>query len=743
MAVGLVMACGCVWGQDVQSKQGGNDDPTRRAAVNGASHQTVAKLAYPVSLFYSTGDAIVEYKWMPMDSKETINAAFDILVKRYNCDRILWRDTSIAWVERFDRIRNDSLLLGKLMSDAIRISRNYRTTEYAEQAARAREMQFWGIWSLFDYCGKAECGAGGGENLGSFWGSDLWLDQHPEYRLWDRAHITYMTGIIEYGYPEVRKEYLRRMEEMFKGPLKNFDGLFVYSFIEHFEAHYTDEYIYSGIACEEYKKRYGVDPRTQPFDLDKYYALRGEYITQYLRDLRPLFQKYHKKLAMGLNPFNMEWPQRWIHGQSDILQQGRVKMDWRTWVKEGLVDELYVWGGAEPNQKFVDVQELLKVTTGTPVRVTVCMGYEFPETKEAFYAAGMQHVISVSPGNEEGYTEKRPTTDINSHDPDAVLKVLTQLRNKSVTAPLEQITALLLEHPNPMVRRQAANTLGTLKLEAGVPALEQAAINESEPSVKAMVFDALGKVNGPNSVATMAQGFGKVNTWPVRMALRDALSKMGPERFDDIVKAYNTNDSYFRIVLFQGLERKAGNRDEYGTLIKRAVLDDPNEQVRWWAAYALGRGRYVSEDAVEVQYKAMDDKSDTVQSRAATSLKNMMGYSSISPELKQRVFDKLMAKYQEFGAGCKRTDCDWGWRPIGETIRDGFGDKGKNAMLDILNSKNTELAQLTWRVFFQPNEAIWCPIDREDMERRYRFYPGGADHGKCLLVDVAAALKKP
>jgi hypothetical protein len=28
------------------------------------------------------------------------------------------------------------------------------------------------------------------------------------------------------------------------------------------------------------------------------------------------------------------------------------------------------------------------------------------------------------------------------------------------------------------------------------------------------------------------------------------------------------------------------------------------------------------------------------------------------------------------------------------------------------------------------------------MERWYRFYPGGADHGKCTLADVEAALKK-
>ena len=76
------------------------------------------------------------------------------------------------------------------------------------------------------------------------------------------------------------------------------------------DSHYTDEFIYSDIACDQYKKMYGVDPRKEPFDLEKYYAIRGEYITQYLRELRPLFKKYGKKLALVLNADNLDLPQR-------------------------------------------------------------------------------------------------------------------------------------------------------------------------------------------------------------------------------------------------------------------------------------------------------------------------------------------------------------------------------------------------------------------------------------------------
>lgn len=722
------------------------DDPTREGAGKAAATREATPPSFPVSLFYSSGDAIVEYKWMPMDSEATCKAGFHVLKNTYNCDRILWREADNDWFLKWNGIRKDSPWLGDLMTDALRINREYKNTQHAGDEARANGIQFWGIMALYDYGGKAECGAGGSRGTGSFWGYDPWLEKHPEYCLWDRAHITYMTGIIEYGAPEVRKEYVRRVEEMFRGAWKIYDGMFLYSFIENMEAHYTDEYIYSDVAVRDFKKRYGVDVRTEPFDLEKYYAMRGEYVTQYLRELRPLFLKHRKKLAVVLNSENMEWPQLWLCGAGAwpknatvpcVLQQGRVKMDWRTWVKEGLVDELHVWGGTGPDQKLKDVKELLEATEGTGIKVSVYFSTELPAEEQSLYAKGVRRVISPT-SSEEGDPANRSVADLDSGDPDAVLGALTRARKKEIEVPVEKVTALLLKHRNPMVRRQAANTIGTLKLQGGVPALEEAAIDDREGSVKAMVFDALGKVNGPNSVAAMAKGFGKVNTFPARMALRNALAEMGPERYADVAASYDTEDSYYRTVLLQSWTRRNGT-PEYLEVLKRAI-HDPNEKVRWWAAYAFGY-HSVRPEHVEILLGTLDDPVGAVQTRVAATLMGMM--SKLPAETKQRVFDKLMLRYQEFGEGCKRTDHDWGWRPIGEALRDGFGAQGKIALLELLNGKSTELAKLTWRVFFQPNDDQWHPILREDMERRYRFYPGGADHGKCTLADVDAALKKP
>ena len=727
------------------------EDPTR-STKNADPKIAASKAGQPVSLFYSSGDAIVAYRWLPMDSAATCKAGFEVLRQHYNCDRILWREANTEWIMKWNEVRRDSPWLGDLTSDSIRINRDFKTTEHAAQEARANGIDFWGIFHLFDYSGKAECGSGGNRSQGAFYGSSPFLNQHPEYAMWDRAHITFMTAGIEYGAPEVRAEYVRRVDEMFQGAWGVYAGIFIYSFVENMEAHFTDEFIYSDFAVQDFKRRFGLDVRTQPFDLEQYYAMRGGYVTQYLRELRPVFQKHRKKLAMALNAENMESPQAWLAGRGvwpkDVsapytLQQGRVKMDWRTWVKEGLVDELHVWAGVGPDQKCADVRAILEATQGTEIKVSVFYQTEFAAKDQDLSAQGVRRVISVEPGNEEGDNAKHTAADIDSHDDAVVLRVLAQARAKDLAVPSDKLTALLLKHANPLVRRQAASTIGRLKLAECVGALEDAAINEPEGSVKAMAFDALGKVSGPQSVAAMARGFAKVNTFPVRMALRDTLAVLGPERYADVAKSYDTQDDYFRRVLLESFTRRNGTPESLAVL--QRALHDPNDKVRWWAANAYQYQGFKPEHA-EALLAALDDASGAVQCRAAVSLTGMV--RRMSDDLKQRCFDKLLARYREFDAGCRRSDAEWGWRPIGETLRDGFDTRGKEALLAILNGGKSDLARLTWRVFFQPNDEHWHPIARDDMEQKYRFHPGNADHGKCTLADlefrslVIAAQKK-
>jgi len=82
---------------------------------------------------------------------------------------------------------------------------------------------------------------------------------------------------------------------------------------------------------KEYERRYGRNILLQSFDLEKWRDLRGEYLTLFLRDVRAHVSRKGQKLAIGI-------PQ----GEYLGPPFGNMKLHWRQWVSEKIVDELVV-----------------------------------------------------------------------------------------------------------------------------------------------------------------------------------------------------------------------------------------------------------------------------------------------------------------------------------------------------------------------------------------------------------------
>jgi hypothetical protein len=81
----------------------------------------------------------------------------------------------------------------------------------------------------------------------------------------------------------------------------------------------------------EYERRYGRNILVQAFDLEQWRALRGEYLTQFLREVGDHLRSKGQKLAVGVQ-------------QGDVIGPpfGNMKLDWRRWISERIVDELVV-----------------------------------------------------------------------------------------------------------------------------------------------------------------------------------------------------------------------------------------------------------------------------------------------------------------------------------------------------------------------------------------------------------------
>ncbi len=104
------------------------------------------------------------------------------------------------------------------------------------------------------------------------WQSDF-SRQNPQYAVADRALRNHQWGVLCLGYPEVRKHFIRRYLRLLRKG--NFDGLFVCLRSQSRPADYADQYGFNDPVSKGYLKRYGVDIRTEDFDLQQWRDLFG------------------------------------------------------------------------------------------------------------------------------------------------------------------------------------------------------------------------------------------------------------------------------------------------------------------------------------------------------------------------------------------------------------------------------------------------------------------------------------
>lgn len=153
--------------------------------------------------------------------------------------------------------------------------------------------------------------------------------EHPEYLVVDRTGTRYQWGVLEYAWPNARQfisgRFLAFLEQY------PFDGVYLCTRTHSQPAAAADEFGYAAPIVAEFQRRYGVDIRTQAFDHQAWEKLRGEYLTQFLREFSAVLHARGKKLAIGIPLGDVLGP-----------PYGHLALDWPTWVKDGLIDELVI-----------------------------------------------------------------------------------------------------------------------------------------------------------------------------------------------------------------------------------------------------------------------------------------------------------------------------------------------------------------------------------------------------------------
>ena len=131
--------------------------------------------------------------------------------------------------------------------------------------------------------------------------------EHPEWIPCDRWGERRAPGPLEYAYPGARKQFVDRVLRH----VAAYDGVAFYTYVENYGYRYPEEFGFNEPIVSEFIRRYGVDIRTQKFDKQAWYRLRGEYVTQVLTELHAALSRKHKKLSIVVWADNPTAPMGW------------------------------------------------------------------------------------------------------------------------------------------------------------------------------------------------------------------------------------------------------------------------------------------------------------------------------------------------------------------------------------------------------------------------------------------------
>jgi len=152
--------------------------------------------------------------------------------------------------------------------------------------------------------------------------------------------------IFDPSYAQARSLWLRQAERTLKSDAVGVD---IRTLCHHKTCNSWLMYAFAGTVRDTFRERFGRDIAMTNEDYTQVRIIRGEYYTDFMRDVRRLANQYGKKVAAHLEP-GIEVPI-----EMNIRMQ--MQVDWKRWIAEGLIDEITLkyW---TPQNKFIQEEVL-------------------------------------------------------------------------------------------------------------------------------------------------------------------------------------------------------------------------------------------------------------------------------------------------------------------------------------------------------------------------------------------------
>ncbi len=688
----------------------------------------IAPGAEPVmDVYVSTGDNHFLGSSLPIDSQASIEATFDLFKNVNHARRIYWRGLEEAcWISTM-HARPENPRYYSLWTWMQWLYANVKPDELAVKAARARGMEIWGMGTLWDWGSPADTPT---FNDYPFpFESKLKLE-HPEWAPADKHGARRQGGPIELAYPAARKALVNlTVSETLKA---GYDGICFLTYVENYSLRFQDEFGYSDPIVEDFKKQFKLDLRAEPFrrgaSREDWLRLRGSYITAFLRELKAELDKHKIKLGMVVNSNDPRRPQSWNVPEL-VLTAGSHHMGVDTWVREGLVDELIIYGNNSGASQLKTLEDMRFLARGTKAEVSVMTSGPFREMWQPFQAKGMPTLLAVSDDAqhlERGFVPEQTAEALKSQDVSQRMRALQQCIAGTLKLD-ETAIAAATRSSNLIERRLALQALGKSKTADLKPLL--AGLNDEENGVRCAAALALADRRDPAACQALLQAAERNGNHMLRECVIIGLRRLSPLPTAELTEAaLHSKSEQVREVAMRTLQVHA--KPELLPVFREGLRDKARFP-RFAAVEALGNVAHNTE-AVELLIVTLNDKDSTVANRAAVSLGKLAALKQAEIEpLRAKILAALTAAFEKH-SDAKRDDADWGWRPIGNAMLD-CGDEGTAALRRMRDQRtDLRLAELAWRVVDLPQRShAFSVVSPEENEAAMRHRP---QHGRDIRI---------
>jgi len=274
---------------------------------------------------FSWGDIILSGQ---ADSKDKIRATLEA-AKGRGVTAVIWRLSAACLRDYYVYLPKEKLAPYMVEYNQIvdEVFKQFDPIAYAIEQCHDLGMKCYGWLTIFDEGAPGES-VKYADTTPFPWQSKF-TKEHPYTCVVDRDGKP-QWGVIEYAYPEARK-YKVNMIVDYMTRYSDLDGVFISTRSHSNPAMEGDRFGFNEPIVKEFEKRYGVDIlKSDDFDKEAWRRLRGEQVTKLLRELRKAMPE-GKRVWIGI-PRGDHWGPPY----------GNLFIDWRTWVREGLVDGLIV-----------------------------------------------------------------------------------------------------------------------------------------------------------------------------------------------------------------------------------------------------------------------------------------------------------------------------------------------------------------------------------------------------------------